>query len=38
MKYDLVFLNDPLGSYPPERLLSYLHGQSSILAKIPSKP
>jgi D-alanyl-D-alanine carboxypeptidase len=28
LTYDLDFLNDPLGSYPPERLLSYLHGQS----------
>jgi len=32
LRYDLDFLNDPLGSYPPERLLSYLHGQSSIFA------
>ncbi len=30
LRYDLDFLNDPFGSYPPERLLSYLHGQSSI--------
>jgi D-alanyl-D-alanine carboxypeptidase len=29
LAYDLDFLNDPLGSYPPERLLSYLHGQSA---------
>lgn len=28
--YDLDFLNDPMGSYPPERLLSYLHGQPSM--------
>ena len=28
--YDLDFFNDPKGSYPPERLLSYLHGQSSF--------
>jgi D-alanyl-D-alanine carboxypeptidase len=28
--YDLDFLNDPMGSYPPGRLLSYLHGQSAI--------
>jgi D-alanyl-D-alanine carboxypeptidase len=32
LAYDLDFLNDPLGSYPPERLLSYLHGQSAIFA------
>jgi D-alanyl-D-alanine carboxypeptidase len=30
LRYDLDFLNDPFGFYPPERLLSYLHGQSSI--------
>ena len=28
LAYDLDFFNDPKGSYPPERLLSYLHGQS----------
>ncbi len=28
--YDLDFLNDPTGAYPPDRLLSYLHGQSPI--------
>jgi len=27
--YDIDFLNDPFGSYPPERLLAYLHGQSA---------
>jgi D-alanyl-D-alanine carboxypeptidase len=32
LAYDLDFLNDPFGSYPPERLLSYLHGQSAIFA------
>lgn len=30
--YEFDFLNDPLGSYPPERLLSYLHGQSALFA------
>jgi len=30
MAYDLDFLNDPRGPYPPHRLLSYLHGQSRI--------
>jgi D-alanyl-D-alanine carboxypeptidase len=30
--YDLDTLNDPLGSYPPERLLSYVEGQSVIFA------
>ncbi len=29
LAYDLDFINDPKGSYPPERLLSYLHGKSS---------
>ncbi len=29
LAYDLDFINDPMGSYSPERLLSYLHGQSS---------
>lgn len=29
LAYDLDFLNDPMGSYPPERLLSYLHGQTA---------
>ncbi|MFC1640378.1 serine hydrolase domain-containing protein, partial [Gemmatimonadota bacterium] len=29
LAYDLDFLSDPLGSYPPERLLSYLDGQST---------
>jgi D-alanyl-D-alanine carboxypeptidase len=32
MAYDLDFLNDPVGSYPAERLLSYLNGQSRIFA------
>jgi D-alanyl-D-alanine carboxypeptidase len=32
MAYDLDFLNDPVGSYPTERLLSYLHGQSRIFS------
>jgi len=27
-RYDLDFLNDPFGSYPPDRLLSYLERQS----------
>ncbi|MGD8361395.1 MAG: serine hydrolase domain-containing protein [Gemmatimonadota bacterium] len=30
LAYDLDFLNDPSGSYPTERLLSYLHGQSRV--------
>jgi D-alanyl-D-alanine carboxypeptidase len=29
LAYDLDFMSDPLGSYPPERLLSYLYGQSA---------
>ncbi|MGD8321942.1 MAG: serine hydrolase domain-containing protein [Gemmatimonadota bacterium] len=32
LRYDLDFLNDPLGSYPPERMLSYLEGQSALSA------
>ena len=28
--YDLDFFNDPTGVYSPERLLSFLHGQSPI--------
>ena len=32
LRYDLDFLNDPLGSYPPERLLSYLRRQSPIFS------
>lgn len=32
LAYDLDFLNDPVGSYPPDRVLSYLHGQSPIFA------
>ena len=30
LAYELDFLNDPLGSFPPERLLSYLEGQSAL--------
>ena len=30
MNYDLDFYNDPMGSYSPNRLLSYLDGQSAI--------
>jgi D-alanyl-D-alanine carboxypeptidase len=30
LAYDLDTFNDPMGSYPPERLLSYVDGQSSI--------
>ena len=30
--YDLDFMNDPLGSYPAERLLGYLRGQSAKFA------
>ena len=29
LAYDLDFINDPMGSYSPERLLSYVHGKSS---------
>lgn len=29
LAYDLDFMSDPLGEYPPERLLSYLYGQSA---------
>jgi len=32
LRYDLDFLNDPFGAYPADRLLSYLHNQSSIFA------
>ena len=32
LKYELDFLNDPLGSYSTGRLLSYLHGQSALSA------
>lgn len=32
MAFDLDFLNDPTGAYPPERLLSYLEGQGAIHA------
>lgn len=32
LAYDLDFLNNPMDSYPPGRLLSYLHGQSAISA------
>ncbi|MGW8266668.1 MAG: serine hydrolase domain-containing protein [Longimicrobiales bacterium] len=32
LAYDLDFLNDPVGSYPTDRILSYLHGQSRIFA------
>lgn len=30
--YDLDTLNDPMGSFPPDRLLSYIHGESAIFA------
>jgi len=30
--YDLDFLNDPFGEYPPRRLLSYIEGQSALFA------
>ncbi len=29
LRYDLDFLNNPLGAYSPERILGYLHGQSA---------
>jgi len=29
-RYDLDFLNDPFGSYPPDRLLAYLERQSPL--------
>jgi D-alanyl-D-alanine carboxypeptidase len=29
LAYDLDFMSDPLGEYSPERLLSYLYGQSA---------
>lgn len=32
LRYDLDFLNDPFGSYPPARLLSYLERQSAFSA------
>lgn len=32
LAYDLDTFNDPMGSYSPERLLSYVDGQSSIFA------
>lgn len=32
LDYDLDTLNDPMGSYPPERMLSYVKGQSPIFA------
>ena len=32
MAYDVDFMNDPLGSYPTERLLGYLRGQSPKFA------
>jgi len=32
LRYDMDFLNDPLGAYPPERILGYLHGQSAWMA------
>jgi D-alanyl-D-alanine carboxypeptidase len=28
--YELDTLNDPLGSYPPQRLLSYVYGESAL--------
>ena len=30
LTYELETLNDPLGSYPPDRMLGYLRGQSPI--------
>lgn len=30
--YDLDFLNDPFGSYPTDRLLSYLEGQRALFS------
>lgn len=32
MAYDLDTLNDPMGWFPPERLLSYVEGQSPLFA------
>ncbi len=32
LAYDLDTFNDPMGSYPPERLLSYIEGQSAIFS------
>jgi D-alanyl-D-alanine carboxypeptidase len=32
LAYDLDFLNDPKGDYPPERILAYLRGQSAWMA------
>jgi D-alanyl-D-alanine carboxypeptidase len=32
LAYDLDTLNDPMGSFPPERLLSYVRGESSLFA------
>lgn len=30
LAYDLDSFNDPMGPYPPEQMLGYLHGQTSI--------
>jgi D-alanyl-D-alanine carboxypeptidase len=30
LEYDLDTFNDPMGSYPPDRMLSYVHGQPTI--------
>lgn len=32
LAYDLDTFNDPKGSYPPERLLSYVEGESALFA------
>jgi D-alanyl-D-alanine carboxypeptidase len=32
LAYDLDTLNDPMGSFPPDRLLSYVEGESPIFA------
>ena len=32
LAYDLDTLNDPMGSYPPDRMLAYTHGQSAVFA------
>jgi len=30
--YELDTLNDPMGSFPPDRLLAYIHGESALFA------
>jgi D-alanyl-D-alanine carboxypeptidase len=32
LAYDLDSFNDPMGPYPPEQMLGYLHGQTSIFS------